>query len=88
MLGQSFELGKEYLRARFSFLFTPANEEQCEKWKLSTWSKRTQRSYVLKHGSQADKQHLPAPTARNKKHNEKRSFTVLHTKPRKTKKQC
>ncbi|KAL7541385.1 hypothetical protein ACHAXR_011858 [Thalassiosira sp. AJA248-18] len=86
-LKQTFDVAMNHLRFRFSFLFTPANEDQFEKWKLSTWSKRTQRAYVLQHGTDSDKQQLPPATKRNRKHKEQRSFSVVHTKPRKSKKQ-
>ena len=45
-------------------------------WRISTWSYRVKRSEILKHGTDADKERLPAETRFNKPHAQKRSFTV------------
>lgn len=52
VLEESFTAAITHLRERFSFLFEMANEDAMMQWSLGTWSKRTQRSFVMKHGTE------------------------------------
>ena len=84
MLKNSFDSALDRLRDRFSFIFTDDNAFRANKWKIGTWSKNTQRTYVMIHGTESDKKKLPPHTKQNKPHKEKRSFNVQHKKPRKS----
>ena len=64
VLKDSFDHATTYLRQQFSFLFQNENST----WNISTWSKKVGRSYVAKHGTQADILKLPPATRRNVKH--------------------
>ena len=83
-LKQSYDLALAHLQSKFSFLFAPGKDENLMQWKLGTWSKRTQPAYVRLHGSESDIGHLPEPTRRNQQHKQKRTFTVKHSKPSKS----
>ena len=83
-LKKSLSDAMDRLRDRFSFLFADGYGRNASRWKISTWSKRTQHAYVMKHGTDSDKEKLSAPTKRNQSHREKRYFTVQHKRPRKT----
>lgn len=87
VLVESYNSAIEHLRSRFSFLFDSASKEEMASWALSTWSTRTQRSYVKSHGNEQDISKLPAATKRNQKHKEKRAFKqAVSARPRKAKK--
>ena len=83
-LKQSYDLALAHLQSKFSFLFAPGKDENLMQWKLGTWSKRTQPAHVRLHGSESDIGHLPEPTRRNQQHKQKRTFTVKHSKPSKS----
>ena len=84
-LEESYCKSMDHLRTRFSFLFVPLNEERLKVWTKRTWSKRTQWCHVLKNGTVHDKARLPEQTKHNQRHKEKRSFSVIQAKPRKSK---
>ena len=86
VLKESYEAAMDNLHSRFSFLFVPAAKDSMKKWALSTWSKRTQHSYVMKNDTDGDKHQLSEPSKCNQKHNEKRSFIVICSRPKKAKK--
>ena len=44
-----------------------------ENWNVATWSSNTQRSYILKNGTEEDIANLPAPTRYNNPHKNKRT---------------
>ena len=83
-LKESFSNAMIRLRDRFSFIFADDNGKNAIRWKISTWSKRTQRAHVMIHGTDSDKEKLSAPTKRNQCHKEKRHFSVQHKRPKKT----
>ena len=64
-LDQSFQLGKEYLKTRVSYIFDNANMNQ-NQWSVGTWSKKVARSSIMKYGSDSDKANLPAGSSRNR----------------------
>ena len=60
----SFSAGKQYLRARVSYVFE--NERSTpDQWGIPTWSKKVARSSIMKLGNDSDKANLPVATHRN-----------------------
>jgi hypothetical protein len=60
----SFSVGKQYLKARVSYIFE--NERAApDRWGISTWSRKVARSSIIKDGNAADKANLPEATRHN-----------------------
>jgi hypothetical protein len=60
----SFSAGKQYLKARVSYVFDNERSKP-DNWGIVTWSKKVAHSSILKHGNVSDKAHLPAATCYN-----------------------
>ena len=61
----SFSVGKQYLKARVSYVFE-SERATPDQWGISTWSKKVCRSSIMKDDNDSDKAHLPAATHRNR----------------------
>jgi hypothetical protein len=60
----SFSVGKQYLKARVSYVFESIGATP-DRWGISTWSKKVARSSILKHGNVSDKANIPVATHHN-----------------------
>ena len=83
VLKESYTAALNCLWSRFSFIFISSHGDALTKWSLSTWSRRTQHAYINTDGTKNGKSQLPEPTKHNQSHKEKRTFNVVHDKPRK-----
>ena len=64
-LRTSFDAAKGYLKTRVSYVFE--NERlHPERWGISTWSQKIERSSIVKDGTEQDKANLPPESNRNK----------------------
>ncbi|KAL7538044.1 hypothetical protein ACHAXR_008244 [Thalassiosira sp. AJA248-18] len=70
----SYAMATEYLKSRFSYIFE-AEDGLVNSYTIGTWSYKIKPSEVVKHGTQADIDKLPAPTAKNQQHKTKRKVT-------------
>jgi hypothetical protein len=64
-LHTSFHAAREYLKTRVRYAFENENWHP-ERWGISTWSRKVQRSSILKHGTEQDKANLPPESNHNK----------------------
>eukprot|EP00543_Licmophora_paradoxa_P006899 CAMPEP_0202449482 /NCGR_PEP_ID=MMETSP1360-20130828/8209_1 /ASSEMBLY_ACC=CAM_ASM_000848 /TAXON_ID=515479 /ORGANISM="Licmophora paradoxa, Strain CCMP2313" /LENGTH=186 /DNA_ID=CAMNT_0049067421 /DNA_START=616 /DNA_END=1176 /DNA_ORIENTATION=- len=62
---ESYDQAVAFLKSRVSFVFEK-NGVEPEELKISTWSKYTTRSFILKHGTDGDKSKFPPETNRNR----------------------
>ena len=62
---ESFNLAMGHLKTRASYIFEKPNANP-NNWELSTWCKHVQRSAILKHGTESDKDALPPETRHNR----------------------
>lgn len=73
----SFRKATEYLKTRVSYVWLKAKDERAlAKLSIASWSKKCQRSEIIKCGTDEDKAKLPAATSRNQTDKRKRSFTI------------
>jgi hypothetical protein len=63
----AYDHALEYLKTRVSFAFANPKVDP-RGWRISNWCKTTAYSYILAHGTQADKEKLPQATNRNRAH--------------------
>jgi hypothetical protein len=78
---QSFDDATEAMKSSVSYIWESAKDEKdLATLKLASWSKKVQRSEILKYGTAADKLHLPLETARNKPDKRKRGGWTLTPK--------
>ena len=71
----TYALASAYLQSSVcSFIWESGARH--ELWTVSTWSIKTQRNYILKHGTDSDKAYLPKSTWYNAKHKKKRTFSA------------
>lgn len=60
-----YEKCVEVLKNRASFAFADPKRDALKNWSIATWTLKTRRSYIQKHGNASDKAHLPAENSRN-----------------------
>jgi hypothetical protein len=58
----SFDSAKTYLKTRVSYVFEKERSNP-DMWEISTWSRKVQRSSILKDGTNADRANLPGDTS-------------------------
>ena len=75
----SYTITTDYLRECYSYIFAAGDAVVCD-FTVGTWSFKTKRSEVLKKGTNADKSKLPAMTAKNNPHINKRTFSGGHAR--------
>ena len=75
----SYTIATDYLRECYSYIFAAGDAVVCDHT-VGTWSFKTKRSEVLKKGTNADKSKLPAMTAKNNPHVNKRTFSGGHAR--------
>ena len=75
----SYTIATDYLRECYSYMFASGDAVVCD-YIIGTWSFKTKRSEVLKKGTNADKSKLPAMTAKNNPHVNKRTFSGGHAR--------
>ena len=69
----TFAMATQHLKSSTcSFLWKKKNSI-IENWSVASWSSNTQRSYIMKHGSESDKANLPSSTRYNNPHRRKRT---------------
>ena len=59
-----FKIGYDYLKTRVGYLFL-GKRMKLEIWVTPYWSIKVQRSYIMKHGAEGDKEKIPEATKRN-----------------------
>ena len=69
----TFVMSTSHLKQNVCSFLWEKEDSIIENWNISTWSSNTQRSYILKHGNDADKGNLPAATRYNVPHRNKRT---------------
>ena len=77
-LDESFQIGREYLKTRVSYIFENPKMNQ-NQWSVGTWSKKVARSSIMKYGSDSDKANLPAESShrnRERQQNGRRRASV------------
>ena len=74
----TYQLAYTMLQNNFSYIFVGSDDAKLAKHKVGTWYRKTQRSELLKHGTDSDKAKLSAPGKLNAPHGQKRSFKVIN----------
>ena len=73
LIDSTFNMATSHLRENIcSFLFTHKNK-RIESWTVGTWSSCTQRSHIMKNGSERDISNLPVIKRQNRPHTRKRT---------------
>ena len=65
-IDEAYCAGINYLKSKFSYIFTNEKFKAHQKWSVSTWSRRIRYTEVMKYGSPEDIQNLPRATGKNK----------------------
>ena len=74
----TYQLAYTMLQNNYSYIFVGSDDAKLAKHMVGTWYRKTQRSEVLKHGTDSDKAKLSAPGKLNAPHGQKRSFKVIN----------
>ena len=74
VIDRTFISSTNHLKANVCSFLWERDNSVIENWSVASWSCYTQRSYIIKHGTENDKANLPIATRYNKPHRNKRTL--------------
>ena len=74
VIDRTFITSTNHLKANVCSFLWERDNSVIENWSVASWSSYTQRSYIMKHGTENDIANLPSATRYNKPHRNKRTL--------------